>query len=940
MAPLPDDSRPPHPSPDTFVTAQQEGAPAPPVLQIPHNLFPPLDEPEAGYMGAENPDEALNLTHVQEAADEVGETDSAASANECQDLNTAMQDSFWDRVQVLVKQEENADYVQPEVDLEGSKNIYDLTQGNDSLSYPKIPEDWKPSTKTELGQPPFLQVDNPGDWPEYCYGAKFAKKPKKYSHHALPTGARPVPPNEAGERKVEKWQFHYKGWDPETTADLAWDPCRHGASSKQPFPTERKGCLDYVLLKKLGVNKRAIVNCDPLLFYQLILPLGDPRKNKLLEGEVRDPRLPYYSEIERFTAKYAAGLGLGGSYSHSFGIPKIDELLKFDMILTRDGLLGGSRGSIHLRWDKDDSLYCERIATSMTHSRFLQLKRTLKLNDNDYDKNNEDPAKKFDLIFKTIVHNTNVLTGKADLDQCMDESTYGHAGYGPAGAGLMRRLVGKKVAKGGQVVLCSDVGRNRIRAYCHRHKKHEPYGIGWKREGICETRRIAEAINKMVLTDDDRPYEYAPKGIFTQKPSITADNYFGNDLVDDWMGSQGFGFMHTTRRDCLPAGVPDWAWHKESVLSTDKRTRVARFLHPITAVQEKNTNGQNPYTRVFCSFQSTGPTNISCINVLNKNQLFARTKARGIGTQKRHWVIEMNDARQHYLGTYGRVDTIDYFIKMCHIFYISWKYWHAAKNHGLCVALVTAYDFYSELISEPNARSFFGIQTGEAKKKLTFHQFRDRLALSGLRYDPGFNLYKGDELMRRNTRKSKAQKAAGSPLKKKATLLRTKRNRGRPSKEDEPLPHGVVTQEILTNAQKNRDLKKRFCGNLTKYIQHEESIKYLDNKVFKKGRQCYFCGEPSWSYCGICKDPVTQDPLMLHHCPRTGKSAGKCCFSHTHNDEGFGLAKKDQDYIGEKQKNWTPPNKKTRREHAKYIHELKIEVETNDLDVVEVDVVE
>jgi hypothetical protein len=85
---------------------------------------------------------------------------------------------------------------------------------------------------------------------------------------------------------------------------------------------------------------------------------------------------------------------------------------------------------------------------------------------------------------------------------------------------------------------------------------------------------------------------------------------------------------------------------------------------------------------------------------------------------------------------------------------------------------------------------------------------------------------------------------------------------------------------------------------------------------------------------------MTQDRLMLHHCPRTGKSAGKCCFSHTHNDEGFGLAKKDQDYIGEKQKNWTPPNKKTRREHATYMHELKIQVETNDLKVVEVEVVE
>jgi hypothetical protein len=80
-------------------------------------------------------------------------------------------------------------------------------------------------------------------------------------------------------------------------------------------------------------------------------------------------------------------------------------------------------------------------------------------------------------------------------------------------------------------------------------------------------------------------YRYAPKGIFREKPVITADNYFGNDVVDRWMGGNGFGFLHTTRRDCLPAGVPDWVWHKETVNAKDQRTRVSRFLHPITAVR-------------------------------------------------------------------------------------------------------------------------------------------------------------------------------------------------------------------------------------------------------------------------------------------------------------------------------------------------------------------
>jgi hypothetical protein len=120
----------------------------------------------------------------------------------------------------------------------------------------------------------------------------------------------------------------------------------------------------------------------------------------------------------------------------------------------------------------------------MRHTRFLQLKRTYKLNDDDFDASNKDPRKKFDYIYTCIIHNTNVLTKYADSDQCMDETTFGHAGYGPKGAGVMGRLIGKKVAKGGQTVLCSDVGRNRVRAYSHRHKCHTFLGKEWGREAV------------------------------------------------------------------------------------------------------------------------------------------------------------------------------------------------------------------------------------------------------------------------------------------------------------------------------------------------------------------------------------------------------------------------------------------------------------------------
>jgi hypothetical protein len=119
------------------------------------------------------------------------------------------------------------------------------------------------------------------------------------------------------------------------------------------------------------------------------------------------------------------------------------------------------------------------------------------------------------------------------------------------------------------------------------------------------------------------------------------------------------------------------------------------------------------------------------------------------------------------------------------------------------------------------------------------------LSKKGLTYDPGFLEYKGDELMRQVTRLAKKRREAGekeaSPQNKKKRLLQDAKNRkkGRPKKDD-TTHEGLVMTEQFKNAIKHRDLKKRFCGSLTEYIRHEESIEYLDNKVHKKGKVCYW----------------------------------------------------------------------------------------------------
>ena len=84
------------------------------------------------------------------------------------------------------------------------------------------------------------------------------------------------------------------------------------------------------------------------------------------------------------------------------------------------------------------------IAKSMTLTRFGEIKRSMKLNFNETapkrGQPGYNPAYKYDLIYKTMVDNTAAITKYADDNQTVNETTWGHAGYGEKGTGLSGRL--------------------------------------------------------------------------------------------------------------------------------------------------------------------------------------------------------------------------------------------------------------------------------------------------------------------------------------------------------------------------------------------------------------------------------------------------------------------------------------------------------------------
>jgi hypothetical protein len=127
----------------------------------------------------------------------------------------------------------------------------------------------------------------------------------------------------------------------------------------------------------------------------------------------------FYSKVETtFSNLYAIQIGLGGSYGHKFKNVVIDELVRFNGVVIRDGVKGGSNGAIHRRW-MNGADYDSLIQGSIPHTRWLQIKRFMKLS------NNQTSPKIYDCVFS----NLNAVTKYAKADQCGDETTWGHGGY-------------------------------------------------------------------------------------------------------------------------------------------------------------------------------------------------------------------------------------------------------------------------------------------------------------------------------------------------------------------------------------------------------------------------------------------------------------------------------------------------------------------------------
>ena len=89
----------------------------------------------------------------------------------------------------------------------------------------------------------------------------------------------------------------------------------------------------------MGLAKERILSGDCFFFMQLLHPVCNSSKSGI-------DNFPYYSNIEKWTAKYAASIGMYGSYGYSYQTVNVEELVKWDACVFMPGVTGKLDGSI------------------------------------------------------------------------------------------------------------------------------------------------------------------------------------------------------------------------------------------------------------------------------------------------------------------------------------------------------------------------------------------------------------------------------------------------------------------------------------------------------------------------------------------------------------------------------------------------------------------
>ena len=72
---------------------------------------------------------------------------------------------------------------------------------------------------------------------------------------------------------------------------------------------------------------------------------------------VNYPRIMYFTSAESFTNIYNFSTGVGRGSGHKWKNVDMTEIVQFNGILVRGGVLGGSNGTLYEQWNHNPLIY-------------------------------------------------------------------------------------------------------------------------------------------------------------------------------------------------------------------------------------------------------------------------------------------------------------------------------------------------------------------------------------------------------------------------------------------------------------------------------------------------------------------------------------------------------------------------------------------------------
>eukprot|EP00957_Ditylum_brightwellii_P163520 12449744-Ditylum_brightwellii.AAC.1 len=130
-----------------------------------------------------------------------------------------------------------------------------------------------------------------------------------------------------------------------------------------------------------------------------------------------------------------------------------------------------------------------------------------------------------------------------------------------------------------------------------------------------------------------------------------------------------------------------------------------------------------------------------------------------------------------------------------------------------------------------------------------------------------------------------------------------------------------VQQHKVRREKRGRHTKYgpgRLCGDLKLFQKHIAS-----KQNWKNAKPCEVCGLDSYTTRGLYKTPV-------HYFQHKGWQKNQNCFADYHNDNFFGLARKNVALIGKKKKDWKVCTAKVRKQNRRKIRSITGEDEQDD----------